>query len=64
MRYNYVLSTMQGQSLEHRYTLLERIEEGSYGTVYKAKNSSTGQIVAVKVFKGNPKLGLPVSFVR
>ena len=55
---------MQGQSLEHRYTLLERIEEGSYGTVYKAKNSSTGQIVAVKVFKGNPKLGLPVSFVR
>lgn len=35
------------------YTLLEKIGEGGFGLVYKAKQSNTGQLVAVKVLKND-----------
>lgn len=33
------------------YTLLEKIGEGGFGIVYKARQTSTGQLVAIKVLK-------------
>ncbi|EAY30259.1 TOMM system kinase/cyclase fusion protein [Microscilla marina] len=35
------------------YTLLEKIGEGGFGLVYKAKQSNTGQLVAIKVLKND-----------
>lgn len=35
------------------YTLLEKIGEGGFGLVFKAKQSNTGQLVAVKVLKND-----------
>ena len=33
------------------YEKLNRIEEGSYGVVYRARNIETGEIVALKMLK-------------
>jgi len=35
----------------NRYEILERLGEGAYGNVYKAKNKNTQEIVALKKFK-------------
>ena len=35
------------------YQKIDKIGEGTYGVVYKAKNRATGRLVALKV---NPKL--------
>lgn len=50
--------------MSDRYTLLERVAEGSYGEIYKAADKKSKQFVAVKRFKGKSKIGLPISFVR
>ena len=47
-----------------RYSLLERVAEGSYGEVYKALDKTSKEFVAVKRFKGASRIGLPTSFVR
>ena len=47
-----------------KYALLERVAEGSYGEVYKARDKLTKELVAVKRFKGSSRIGLPTSFVR
>jgi len=36
-----------------RYSEIKQAGEGMYGIVYKAKDSTTGQLVAIKVMKGN-----------
>lgn len=33
---------------DHKYDILEKIGDGSYGRVYKAKDKTTGDNVAVK----------------
>ncbi|XP_012558761.1 cyclin-dependent kinase 10 isoform X1 [Hydra vulgaris] len=44
---------------------LNRVGEGTYGVVYRAKDSSTGQIVALKrVRMDKEKEGLPISSLR
>ena len=35
--------------LANKYELLEKLNEGSFGQVYKAKHVRTGQLVAVKI---------------
>jgi serine/threonine protein kinase len=35
--------------LSNKYELLEKLNEGSFGQVYKAKNVRTGELVAVKI---------------
>ena len=44
---------------------LNRVGEGTYGVVYRAKDTSTGQIVALKrVRMDKDKEGLPISSLR
>lgn len=38
------------------YELLEKIGEGGFGLVYKARQANTGQLVAIKVLKNNQEL--------
>ena len=47
------------------YTKLNRIEEGSYGVVYRAKDNATGAIYALKRFKLEKEMnGFPVTSLR
>ncbi|KAI8613520.1 kinase-like domain-containing protein [Chytriomyces sp. MP71] len=47
------------------YEKLNRIEEGSYGIVYRARDRDTGEIVALKKLKlENEKNGFPVTTLR
>jgi len=48
-----------------RYEKLEKIGEGTYGVVYKAKDKDTGDIVALKKFRmGNEDEGVPSTALR
>lgn len=38
------------------YDLFEQIGEGGFGLVYKARQTTTGQLVAIKLLKNNPDL--------
>jgi len=50
------------------YTFIEKIGEGTYGLVWKAKNNINGQIVAIKEFKikrkGVEYDGIPSTVLR
>jgi serine/threonine protein kinase len=39
--------------LANKYEILKRISEGSFGSVYKAKNIRTGELVAIKIERKN-----------
>eukprot|EP00253_Pinus_taeda_P004976 PITA_04976 len=48
-----------------KYEKMEKVGEGSYGKVYKARDKSSGQIVAVKVCRLNiDDQGIPPSSLR
>ena len=48
-----------------RYEKLEKIGEGTYGMVHKAKDKDTGDIVALKkVRMGNEDEGVPSTALR
>lgn len=48
-----------------RYEKTEKIGEGTYGTVYKAKNIQTGQYVALKKIKlESEEEGVPSTAIR
>ncbi|KAI9193576.1 kinase-like domain-containing protein [Polychytrium aggregatum] len=52
------------RSVDH-YEKLNRIAEGSYGVVYRARDRQTGEIVALKKLKlENEKNGFPVTTLR
>jgi serine/threonine protein kinase len=38
-------------SFKDKYQKIKKMGEGTYGTVYKAKNNITSQIVAIKKIK-------------
>jgi cell division cycle 2-like protein len=47
------------------YERLNTISEGSYGVVYRAREKATGEIVALKRFKGdNLNEGFPITALR
>ncbi|XP_048499398.1 cyclin-dependent kinase G-2 isoform X1 [Beta vulgaris subsp. vulgaris] len=47
------------------YEILGKINEGSYGIVYKARDKKSGEIVAIKKMKmGNEREGFPVCYLR
>jgi cell division cycle 2-like protein len=47
------------------YKYLNKIDEGSYGVVYRAQDLETGEIVAIKKVKlGKEKEGFPITSIR
>ena len=47
------------------YTKIEKIGEGTYGVVYKARNKLTGQLVALKKIRlENQEEGVPSTAIR
>ena len=48
-QYSQILNIDELESPDSYWTLLERIGEGTYGKVFKAKNVQTGQLAAVKL---------------
>ena len=65
---NFLQSTREGKfnsSSQDCYEKLEKIGEGTYGTVYKAKNTLNGQTVALKKIKlENEEEGIPSTAMR
>lgn len=48
-----------------KYTKMEKLGEGTYGTVYRAKNNATGQVVALKKVKLHDEdEGIPSTTIR
>ncbi|PVZ96478.1 hypothetical protein BB558_007639 [Smittium angustum] len=53
------------RSVDKCYEKLNRIEEGTYGIVYRARDIQTGEIVALKHLKlANEKNGFPITSLR
>jgi len=51
--------------VQNRYTNLSEIGKGAYGTVYRARNSETGEIVALKTMNFTlTEDGVPMSILR
>lgn len=65
-----ILSCLEGPLIKNcrnvdDFEKLNRIEEGSYGIVYRARDRKTGQIVALKKLKlENEKDGFPITALR
>lgn len=60
-----VLYLMQSCRRVHEFERLNKISEGSYGVVYRARHKSTGEIVAlkkIKLEKGHE--GMPITSIR
>ena len=52
-------------NLEERYQRIEKVGEGTYGVVYKAKDLSTNEIVALKKIRmEHEDEGVPSTAIR
>ncbi|KAJ3216321.1 Cyclin-dependent kinase 10 [Dinochytrium kinnereticum] len=52
-------------NIEESYEKLERIGEGTYGIVYKARNKQSGDIIALKKMRNeHEREGVPISSLR
>ncbi|CAK9296827.1 unnamed protein product [Gordionus sp. m RMFG-2023] len=61
----YYYPAFQGCRSVEEYQCLNRIEEGTYGVVYRAKNKKTNEIVALKRLKmEKEKEGFPITSLR
>ena len=55
----------KSRSMRDKYEKLEKIGEGTYGYVYKARDSTSSQIVALKKIKlENEDEGVPSTAMR
>ncbi|PVV00734.1 hypothetical protein BB560_004872 [Smittium megazygosporum] len=53
------------RSINEHYEMLNKIEEGTYGVVYRAKNRNSGEIVALKHLKIDKSYsGFPITSLR
>lgn len=51
--------------VKESYTFLEKLGEGTFGEVHKAKQNATGSLVALKkIFRHNEKEGFPITSLR
>ncbi|OLY77893.1 Cyclin-dependent kinase 11B [Smittium mucronatum] len=58
-------SIISCRNVDKCYERLNKIEEGTYGVVYRAKEISTGEIVALKHIKLNKdEVGFPITSLR
>ncbi|CAO2818086.1 unnamed protein product [Amaranthus hypochondriacus] len=56
---------LQGCRSVFKYKKLNKISEGSYGIVYKARDEESGEIVALKKMKlGDQREGFPIYYLR
>jgi len=56
---------MMIQELKDKYEKMERLGEGTYGVVFRAKDTSTNSIVALKKIKlENEDEGVPSTAMR
>ncbi len=52
-------------SIKERYDKLEKVGEGTYGVVYKAKDNQTKEVVALKKIRlDNEEEGMPSTAMR
>lgn len=59
------LIVLKGSRRVENFEPLNKIDEGSYGVVYRARNVETGEIVAIKKLKlGKEKEGFPITSIR
>ena len=56
------IDSLEGRTLDGRYTMLSRLGRGGMGAVYRARQLSIGRNVAVKVIK--PELGADLQAAR
>ena len=55
----------QGMMIAHRYEIIGKIGAGGMSDVYKAKDTTLGRYVAIKVLNSEPKhLRLPAWNIR
>ena len=56
---------MNSRSMRDKYEKIEKIGEGTYGYVYRARDQTTGEIVALKKIKlENEDEGVPSTAMR
>jgi cell division cycle 2-like protein len=61
----YINPVLSGCRKIENYKQLNKIDEGSYGIVFRAENIETGEIVAIKKIKlGKEKEGFPITSIR
>ena len=59
------ISRLKGCRSIDNYIHLNKIDEGSYGVVFRAKDTETGEIVAIKKVKlGKEREGFPITSIR
>ena len=52
----YGIMNKLNYAIKRKYEVIEMVGNGSYGTVMKAKCLKTGDLVALKVMKSQPKM--------